>query len=459
MTKQRTDKQRRERWGWVDWEAARTASAFLRYLWQRVAGDDCLRSAAALTYLSLFALVPLLTVVFAMFAAMPAFSEAGLWIQDFIFRNFVPATGAEIQAYLSSFSAQARQLTGVGAAFLMVTALTMLMRIEASFNQIWRVSRNRSPLSSFLLYWAVLSFGPLLVGLAFGISTYVMSLQFLLEPMNLFGLRRVALAAAPWLLTSCAFTLLFMAVPNCRVPARHALVGGFVAGLCFEIAKLVFARVMANASYQVIYGAFAALPLFLLWIWLSWVIVLVGAELVHALSSFGGRQIGHIPELVIALAVLHLLWERHREGLAISERELLQHNWLLGRYSLSRDRWVEVRELLLQARLIRATDGDDYLLARDLYHYTLWDLMNCMALLPRELNRLAHYPDHWLQRSRGLLEQLRDYNRQHLDLPLATLFDETTAPQTRPTLAPVHAGAGDAARPSRGEREPNYRSS
>lgn len=409
-------------------QEVRTAAGFIGYLVKRVEDDDCLRSAAALTYMSLFALVPLITVAYAMFSAIPAFEQAGLTIQSFIFEHFVPATGAEIEQYLSQFSEQARNLTGIGVAFLMGTALTMMMKIERTFNQIWRVPRNRSGLSSFLLYWAVLSFGPLLVGLAFGISTYLASLQVLFDEINLFGLRRLLLALAPWFLTSLAFTFLFMAVPNCRVAPKHALIGGLAAGICFELAKLLFARFMANASYQVIYGAFAALPLFLLWIYLSWTIVLVGAELVHALSSFGGRQIRHIPELVLALAVLHHLWGRYRDGNVVSERELLRHNWLLGRYSLSRDRWAGVRDQLVSAGLIKRMENDDYLLGRDLHHFTLWDLVEHMDLLPKELARLAHYPDHWLQRSRLLLEELRSDNRRHLEIPLADLFDETFDP-------------------------------
>lgn len=413
----------------------RIAASFMGYLLRRVRDDDCLRSAAALTYMSLFALVPLITVVYAMFAAVPAFATAGETVQSFIFLHFVPATGAEIEKYLSQFSEQARNLTGIGVAFLMGTALTMMMNIEHSFNQIWGVTRNRSWLSSFLLYWAILTFGPLLIGLAFAISTYVASLRFLFDQVYFFGLRRLVFHAGPWFLTSCAFTLLFVAVPNCRVPARHALIGGLLAGLAFEVAKLVFARFIANASYQMVYGAFAAIPLFLLWVYLSWIIVLLGAELVQALSSFGGRQIRHLPELVLALAVLHHLWSRHQTGAVVSERELLRGNWLLGRYSLSRDRWVPVRDALLADGLIKLGENDTYLLGRDLSRYTLWNLVEHMKLLPKELAKLVHYPDHWLQQSRTLLEDLRTGSRQQLEIPLATLFAQG---EEQPTPAAIN---------------------
>jgi membrane protein len=424
----------------ADRDQVRTAASFVAYLVRRANDDDCLRSAAALTYMSLFALVPLITVVYAMFAAVPAFAAAGEAVQSFIFIHFVPSTGAEIEAYLSRFSEQARNLTGIGVLFLMGTALTMLMNIEASFNRIWGVNRNRSWLSSFLLYWAVLTFGPLLIGLAFAISTYVASLRYLFDQAYFFGLQRVLFSIGPWILTSCAFTLLFVAVPNCRVPARHALIGGLLAGLAFEIAKFLFGRFIANASYQVVYGAFAAIPVFLLWVYFSWIIVLVGAELVQALSSFGGRQIRHIPEVVLALAVLRHLWCRHQTGDVVNERELLRGNWLLGRYNLSRDRWVRLRERLLAGNLIRMSDNGDYLLARDLHHYTLWNLVEHMDLLPKALAKLVHYPDHWLQHSRTLLEDLRDDSRERLEIPLATLFEQQES-------APAATGRAPARRP------------
>ncbi|MDX9875071.1 MAG: YihY family inner membrane protein [Spongiibacteraceae bacterium] len=410
----------------------RTAFSFIAYLWQRVDEDDCLHSASALTYISLFALVPLVTVAYAMLGAVPVFADLGERIQVLIFTHFVPSTGEEIANYLSQFSEQARNLRAAGIAVLMVTAITTMMKIEQTLNHIWRVPRGRSMLSSLLLYWAVLSFGPLLVGLAFAITTYLMSFRSVLDRVDLLGISSMLWTLAPWLLTSSAFALLFAAVPNCRVPARHALLGGAVAGLCFEVAKYLFARIVAHASYQMVYGAFAALPLFLLWIWLSWAILLAGAEFVHALSSFGGRKIGHIPGLVVALAILQHLWKQHQQGLSVTERDLLQQNWLLGRYSLSHDRWVTARDQLAAANLIKRTESGAYVVGRDLHCYSLWDLVEHLDLLPRELARLAHYPDPWLQRSRTVLESLREYNRRQLDVPLAQLFDTAAATDPAP---------------------------
>lgn len=417
--------------------------AFAAYCWRRFQQDECLRSAAALTYMSLFAVVPLMTVVYAMLSAVPAFAQFGAELQDFIFDHFLPASGHEIQTYLRRFSEQALTLTGWGAAFLFVTALTMMTKIEKEFNAIWRTRGNRKGLSSFLLYWAILSLGPLCVGLAIGISTYVASLGILFDHVDIFGTRILLLNTVPWLLTSAAFTLLFAAVPNCRVPIRHALIGGAISGLCFEVGKYVFALVMKNASYQLIYGTFAAFPLFLLWIYISWVIVLAGAELVHALSGYSDPQTRQIPRITVALAVLELLWQRHQDGESLGERELLHKRRLLGHYTLSSERWAELRDTLLDAGLVKVGSDGRFLLGRDLHRYNLWQLCERFGAVPAAVDipeRTAPPQGSWLSQCQRLFSELREENRQTLQIPLAELF-ENSARETQPNTARAPAGA------------------
>lgn len=406
----------------------RTLATFALYLWRRFDRDDCLRSAAALTYLSLFAVVPLMTVVFAMLSSVPAFAQVGIELQNFVFRNFLPTTSREIESYLVQFAAQARTLTGIGVAFLVVTALGMLTRIEKEFNAIWRVRSQRSGLASFLRYWAVLSLGPLCIGLAIAMSTYVASLRLLLGETAALGASSLLFAAAPFLLTSAAFTLLFAAVPNCRVPLRHAVFGGVVSGLCFELAKYLFALVIKYASYQLIYGTFAAIPLFLLWIYLSWVIVLAGAELVHGLSGYDDPRTRQLPLLALALAVLERLWRKHRHGAVLSEYELTQKHWLFGRHTLSPERWAQVRNRLLDAGLIKISDRGAFLLGRDLHQYSLWDLCVHLGTVPGALDDLQDRPEPWLAACRQRLASARTDSRNALDIPLAALFDTATPP-------------------------------
>ena len=412
--------------------ALRAGWAFTMHLKQRIVDDDCLRSAAALTYLSLFALVPLMTVAYSMLSAVPAFSNAGIQIQQFLFSHFVPSTGQEIQNYLQQFSTQARRLTGLGVAFLVVTAYGMLSNIERTFNAIWRAPKHRSGLRSFLLYWAILSLGPICIGLAIGISTYLLSLRMLFDSVDVFGLSALLLRMTPLLLTSAAFTLIYVAVPNHRVPLRDAIIGGVVAGLCFEIAKQFFAYTLAN-SYERVYGTFAALPLFLVWIYLSWVIVLAGAELVFALSGYAERHTRHLPDLMVAVAVIERLWHCHQQGTTLDPRALVREHWLLNRYPLPVDRWSKLRAKLTQAGIIKLADDGDYLLGRDLHQFTLWQLADLLGLVQPNYDRANETVDPpWLSRYRDVLALWRNSGEQSLSIALADLF--STAPAaTTPT--------------------------
>lgn len=237
---------------------------FWRFLLQRFLADRGISSAAALTYTTLFAVVPMMTVTFAMLSAVPAFQGVGEQIQHFIFRNFVPSTGAAVQEYLWAFTEQARQLTWVGVLLLAVTAFMMLVNIEQAFNTIWRVRKSRRGVSSFLLYWAILSLGPLLLGSGFAISTYLASTSLLSGPDAVAGAKTL-LSFTPLLFSVAAFTLIYATVPNARVPLKHALIGGVFTASLFEVAKAFFGLYVSFfPGYQLIYGAFATVPLFLL---------------------------------------------------------------------------------------------------------------------------------------------------------------------------------------------------
>ena len=166
-----------------------------QYLFARLGADRCSENAAALTYMSLFALVPLLTVVYTMASAVPAFQGLETKMQAFMFENLMPDTNTEIRQYLDDFSRQAKNLTGPGIVFLVVTAVLMLRNIETTLNHIWRASENRSPVSSFLLYWAVLSLAPVTIGAALAISTYLSSFAHALQDYDVIGIQALMIAA------------------------------------------------------------------------------------------------------------------------------------------------------------------------------------------------------------------------------------------------------------------------
>lgn len=334
---------------------------FCRYLVKRFAEDNCPKNAAALTYTTLFAVVPVMTVTYAMLAAIPAFSEVGGQIENFIFSNFVPATGVAVQQYLSEFSNQARQLTGIGVALLMITAFMMMINIEKSFNAIWRIRQPRKGVSSFLLYWAVLSLGPLLLGAGFVVSTYLTSLSFIGGVNAYASAGRWMLGWVPLFLSVAAFTLLFVAVPNTRVPLKHGLIGGVLVALLFEGAKACFALYVALfPGYQLIYGAFAAFPLFLLWIFISWLIILAGAELVANLGNGSAWNRPVYPWLINMLGLLRMLLDAQQKGEAIDLAKVNQAGWVVHEHL-----WLDLTGWMEAQKLITRAHQGGYLLSRD----------------------------------------------------------------------------------------------
>jgi YihY family inner membrane protein len=241
--------------------------------------------AAALTYTTLFALVPLITVTFSALSMIPALQESKGEIEQLLMGSLVPSSGDAVMGYLSEFSEQARKLTTIGIILLMVTAFMMLRNIEDSFNQVWLLKRGRKGLSSFLLYWAILSLGPLMLSAGLAVSSYISSMSLWKEDWVPTSGVLLLGVVVPYITSFLVFTLIYWAVPNCKVPLKHAATGGAIVALLFELGQEVFAEASTFfPTYQLIYGAFAAVPLFLLWLFLSWSVILLGAEIVFLLG-------------------------------------------------------------------------------------------------------------------------------------------------------------------------------
>jgi membrane protein len=377
---------------------------FWRFLLQRFIADQGTNNAAALTYTTLFAVVPMMTVTFSMLSAIPAFQDTGEQIQSFIFRNFVPSAGETLQQYLRDFTTQARQLTWVGVVVLAATAFWMLVTIEKTFNTIWRVRQPRRGVSSFLLYWAILSLGPLLLGGGFAISTYIASLSMISGPDALLGVQAL-LKFMPLLFSVAAFTLLYATVPNAQVPIRHAFFGGVFAAILFEVAKMLFGLyVRLFPSYQLIYGAFATVPLFLLWIYLSWLIVLVGAELVCSLGISQQWRRRAMPRLLMVFGVLRVFYQRQQSGLKVRLRDVQRQGWQLAEHE-----WEETLAFLEQQKLVAPTGSGNWVLSRDLSHYPVQQLLSHSPWpLPRVENLPEQLDEHWYPALRHGLEQLQE---------------------------------------------------
>jgi len=394
-----------------------------RYLFSRFNADRCSENAAALTYMSLFALVPLLTVLYAMASAVPTFQGVETRIEAFLFEHFMPETNSDIRAYLDDFSQQARNLTGPGIVFLVVTAILMLRNIESALNQIWRASENRAAVSSFLLYWAVLSLAPIMIGLALALSTYLSAFTHVLEQYDVIGVEAFLLKITPLLLSTAGFSLVYVAVPNCRVPFKHCLVGGFVTAVAFHLARTLFTDLVVGSSYTFIYGAFAAVPLFLLWIYLSWNIVLMGGILVHSLSAYQSEDQANQPLVLKALDILYLLRQRQETGQAVGEIELLTNKHDITR-GLDSDSWRQLRTIFLQKKLLAENDRGQYMLSRDLHGISFSQLKEWVdtdyALTTEEPpGKLG-----WQQEAYRLLLEQRRQERELLNISLAELFGQ-----------------------------------
>lgn len=258
-----------------------------RHMLRRFNAYHCLTSAGSLSFTALLAIVPLAAIGFAILAAFPAFGGADAAITDFVLKYFTPGANAAIQESFRDFVRNADSLTGAGILFLIITSALLLYEIEVTFNQIWQVQKQRTLMARITIFWTVMSLGPILLGL--GLSVSVPYFASVLTGGGA-AARSISLLAylLPLTMEITVFSFLYMALPNVTVPVRHALIGGIVAGLLFEALKFGFGVYIRNfAAYDAIYGALSALPVFLIWTYLSWAVILFGGVVTAELPKLG----------------------------------------------------------------------------------------------------------------------------------------------------------------------------
>lgn len=258
--------------------AWRYLAAFVLALPRRLFEDRLTQAAGSLTYTTLLSIVPLLAVALALSTAFPAFDRVMDELSSYVNKNFLPeARGIHLAVgQLSNFAAGARKLTGVGLAALGVTAVMLMLSIDDLLNRIFRVERKRSLAQRIAMYWAVLTLGPILIGAGLSMTYALAASSFGI--LKLDEVVQTLLRFLPFLLSWAALTALYILVPNRPVALAPALAGGLLAGIAFELAKRGFALFVTGfPTYTLIYGAFAGLLIFLIWVYLSWLIVLVGA--------------------------------------------------------------------------------------------------------------------------------------------------------------------------------------
>lgn len=339
------------------------------HVWRHFGQDRLFDEAASLSYTSLLSMVPLLAVVFGVASAFPVFQQWGEQIQSFVFTNFVPASGDQIQSYLAGFLESVGQLTLTGTVVLILTALLLMVRIDRTLNLIWRVPTARSLGNRMVMYWAVLTLGPLALGAGIALSAQPVFEQVVLGASSHSNWREMGVFSLSWL----AFTLMFLLVPNRRVRFSHAVIGAFLSALLFALAKSLFVTFVANASFNVIYGALATIPIFLVWLYLVWIVVLLGASLAASLTTFNDRQVDWgWPKKWRFLFVYRMvghLWKAQMGGNALSLEQLLE--------SLEGSTETDLANqlcLLLNAGLVTRSESGNWLLSRDLATVSLLDL-------------------------------------------------------------------------------------
>ncbi|WP_341502312.1 virulence factor BrkB family protein [Gallaecimonas sp. GXIMD4217] len=256
----------------------------------RVREDRLTLYAGSMAYTTLLSLVPLVAVLFALFSAFPGFEALKQDIQQFLFNNLVPTASDVIARQVQGFAANAARMSAVGVLALVVVALLLISSVDRTINQIFRVGQGRRWSVAFAIYWSVLTLGPLLMGVSLALTSYVVSLE-LFQDGALSALRGYLIQLAPMVASWLAFLVLYLLVPNMRVRVKHAMAGAVLAAILFEISKEIFAfYVTSFPSYQAIYGALAAVPILFVWIYLCWLIVLLGAELTAYLGEVEKQQ-------------------------------------------------------------------------------------------------------------------------------------------------------------------------
>ena len=389
----------------------REAGEFLVATARHFIENRSLQTAGSLTFTTLLAMVPLLTVALALSTAFPVFDDAIGAFQGYVVEHFLPdASGVNMIAdQVSAFTQKAGSLTAIGLAFLAITAVMLMLTIDEVLNRVFRVQRRRPLAQRLLMYWSVLTLGPILIGASISMTSFLVGAS--LGVFALGELTAAALRLLPFLFTWAAFTWLYIVVPYRRIEPVHALAGGLVASVIFELAKRGFGLYVARfPTYSMIYGAFATLPVFLLWLYLSWLVVLLGATITAMLPGYraaqGERQRSPGQDLHDAVAVLTALTRAQRDG------EVLGIGRLAAQLGLLPYRCERVLERAAARGWTARTEKDGWLLARDAETIKLADVYRAFVLDPQVGAASGAYAAHW----------------QHVDADLALTLRQLALP-------------------------------
>ncbi len=399
---------------------------FLVFLITRFEKNYCRERSAALTYTTMLSIIPMLTVFLVVLSTIPALAPARVKVQETLYSYLLPESSSTVTQYLNDFAEKSTNLTIIGIIFLFVTSMMMLSSIEDAFNKIWHVKNLRGGAIGFMRYWMVISLGPLFLGIAFALPSAIASIEILNS-----NFRGYSIDWSVWLklisvaTTLMSFTFMYWMIPNRKVPLKNAASAGVIAGVSFELLKIVFGFFMKHfTSYEIVYGAFAALPVFLLWIYLSWNIVLLGVEISYALTMFRHSATPPRHPLLSLMYILHLLYMRQKVGLTVSEADMMS---LLGKKEI--EDWPDFIALLKEQSMVKKTDKGDYVLCRNLDQIDFWTFYQGLPFpLPRRedlhnCNITTRSGDEWSKQLLPYLKEADVYLAEHLTIPLSQLLE------------------------------------
>jgi len=369
------------------------AGSFGRFVLKRFLGDRLFEAAGALSYTTVFALVPLSMVVFGVLSAFPVFDAWSESLSTYIFSNFVPSAAQVVSRYLTDFSANTSKLTAAGALALIVSLLVTLTSVEAVFNRIWRVPTARPKFSRFLVYWTVLTLGALVAATSLALLTRFFALA-IFETVPGRWLEALLLRVTPMAIELLAFAAIFKVVPHRTVKWRHAFAGAALSVFLFECVKSGLALYLGSFdSYQKIYGAIAFVPILMLWIFLGWSSILFGASFASSMSAFRYQPVAlrlpHGYELYGLLRMLGRFHHARTRGKGLHSDEIQQLEPILTD-SLIQDLLGQMAAI----NVVNRAESGEWLLARDLDDVTLGELYEAAHLrVPVAEAHLPHRDD------------------------------------------------------------------
>ena len=409
---------------------------FAQLIWKRFHAERCWRMAAGLSYTSLLAVVPLSAIAFSMLTAFPVFEGVKERLQSAVFTNFLPSSAEALSGYLDQFISNTTSLSAVGIIALAATAVLLLGAIESDFNAIFRVRRPRPLIPRLLVFWGLITLGPLLLGASFSLTTYLfiatewMGLDLFSGPLGMFS------RLVPTILIILGLSAFFMVIPNKQIKLRSALVGGIISGVLFVLLRKVFGWYVATfPTYQNVYGTLSVVPIFLIWMYLSWSVVLLGRVITNSAGDFRRRELQlHLGKLhnnerlITAMSLLNALYNSSRDAQLLSEQQLIeaaQHDPELCE--------IELETLINKGFISLNTDGK-YVIARDLSHTTLHDLYEVMNMTLPESSRPEsntvndHEKDEtevWQSTLSQHMEKARNNSEHALSMSLRDILDSS----------------------------------